>query len=603
MIQEIMLMQNLEKTSLKVRFIPIVCSTPLIYAHKAGLFARRGLDVELKSAPGWSGVKELMAHDMVDAAHMLAPMPLACHLGIDGKRSDIALAAIQNVNGQALTLSSRHAGLTSVRDMKGFVFGVPYRFSMHYYLLCHYLAANGVHPLKDVTIKEVSPPRMPYYLEKGWVDGVFAPEPFNQIPVLRGIGFIHRLSREIWAGHPCCCFAVHRRFIAQYPNTYRAMLEAVLEAQLYLDRATPEALEALAVEICDAEHLNQPDPTPVQQVLTGRFPDGTGRQLDVPDRVGFVPHAWTEYGVWILTQMQRWQQLGIGIDYREIVESVFQTSETAQLADLLGFPAQSGPQLSGIAPFDGTSPQKYLQSLPKTSLRKRAVRKKRHALPDSAAVRLMQIVKAMAKVAGGESDVSVDILSSDEIGLVEQAFNEMVLNNRFASEALAEEKERLQAATAQLLQEVEARKEAKAVVAALNARLKERVATQAQAILELSTPAIKFWKGAILIPLVGVVDTERAHQLMESMLESITEAQAQFVIVDLTGVPAVDTQVANHLLKAVRAARMLGAQVTLSGMSPVMAQIITALGVDLTEAHQTGTLESAIRHAISRLSD
>ena len=77
--------RNLEKTELEIRFIPIVCSAPLIYAHSHGFFEANGLHVDLRPAPGWSGIKELMVHGKVDAVHVLSPMPLACALGIDGK--------------------------------------------------------------------------------------------------------------------------------------------------------------------------------------------------------------------------------------------------------------------------------------------------------------------------------------------------------------------------------------------------------------------------------------------------------------------------------------------------------------------------------------
>lgn len=106
---------------------------------------------------------------------MLSPMPLACGMGIDGKRADIRLLCIQNVNGQALTLAKKHLGIKNVRDMKGFTFGVPYLFSMHYYLLCYHLAANGLNPLRDVTIKEVAPPTMPIISKKGGLT-VFLPQ-------------------------------------------------------------------------------------------------------------------------------------------------------------------------------------------------------------------------------------------------------------------------------------------------------------------------------------------------------------------------------------------------------------------------------------------
>ena len=166
---------GLEKPKMDIAFIPILCSAPLLYAQTHGYFAWNGLDVTLTPAPGWSGVKDLLAFGHTDAAHLLSPMPLAMRQGLDGRRAEIRLACIQNVNGQALTLAKKHAGVKDVREMKGFTFGVPYRFSMHYYLLCLFLAEHGLDPLRDVSILEVSPPRMPHFIETGRVDGVFAP--------------------------------------------------------------------------------------------------------------------------------------------------------------------------------------------------------------------------------------------------------------------------------------------------------------------------------------------------------------------------------------------------------------------------------------------
>ena len=290
----------LEKRDLKISFIPIVCSAPLIYAHSHGFFEKNGLDVELIRLSGWSGAKELLSNNYVDASHMLAPMPLACNLGIDGKKADIRLSTIQNVNGQALTLANKHLGIEDVHDMKGFVFGVPYRFSMHYYLLCYYLAANGLNPLKDVTIKEVAPSAMPYYFANEWIDGIFAPEPYNQITVYRKLGFIHILSKDIWPGHPCCSFATRQDFIDMYPNTYRSMMQSVLEAELELHKADVNIRKEIAREISDPVHLDLQDPIPVEQSLAGDFPDGKGNQKLVPDRIDFVPHPLEEYGVWYI---------------------------------------------------------------------------------------------------------------------------------------------------------------------------------------------------------------------------------------------------------------------------------------------------------------
>ncbi len=353
---------GLEKPQVDMAFIPILCAAPLLYAKTHGYFARNGLDVTLTAAPGWSGVKDLLAFGHTDAAHLLSPMPLAIRQGLDGRRAAIRLACIQNVNGQALTLAKQHAGLKDVREMKGFRFGVPYRFSMHYYLLCLFLAEHGLDPLRDVSIIEISPPRMPHFLETGRVDGVFAPEPFNQIPVCRGTGFIFRLSKDIWPRHPCCCFASTEEFIGKHPKTYQAMLRSVLEAELALHRALPGERREVAVELSQPGILNQPDAEPVAQALSGEYDDGLGRPCIDHDRMDFLPTPWPEYGGWILSQQQRWKQLCRRVDYREVVEGCFDAG-TREVAKALGFD-EPGPNLEGLQTFRVSDPIGSLRSQP-----------------------------------------------------------------------------------------------------------------------------------------------------------------------------------------------------------------------------------------------
>ncbi|MFC1706875.1 ABC transporter substrate-binding protein [Planctomycetota bacterium] len=581
---------EIEKPELEICFIPIVCAAPLIYAHSHSFFRKNGLSVKLRSAPGWSGIKELLVHDKVDAVHMLSPMPLACSLGVDGKQADIRLAAIQNVNGQALTLARRHLGIEDVRDMRGLTFGVPYRFSMHYYLLCYFLAANGLNPLKDVTIKEVAPPRMPYYLEKGWVDGVFAPEPFNQIPVHRSTGFIFKLSKDIWEGHPCCSFATSRRFTERYPNTYRTMLKSVLEAEHALHLADSEQRRIIAREICDPEHLDQEDPLPVEQVLSGEFPDGRGAQLSVPDRIDFLPQPWVAYGSWMLSQMQRWDQLPVKVDYREVVESVFDTEGAADLATAVGFTPDTRPSLGGVAPFTGEDPHSYMLNQPYSAFQQVAKPLKEFNLQEPVKSHLESIVEQLAEVAGGNLEHHIDVTAKNAIGTLELTLNELILNMKFAWQAVAEQRDRLEdrvrERTASLTREIAERKKAE-----------ELVREQSQAILELSTPAIQVWDNILVQPLIGAIDTERARQLVEHLLRAIADRQAEVVIIDITGVPVVDTMVAASLMSTVQAARMLGAECVVTGVNPSIAQTLVRSGVSLGDVKTKGSLQGGLQFA------
>ncbi|MBK9260540.1 MAG: STAS domain-containing protein [Polyangiaceae bacterium] len=127
-----------------------------------------------------------------------------------------------------------------------------------------------------------------------------------------------------------------------------------------------------------------------------------------------------------------------------------------------------------------------------------------------------------------------------------------------------------------------------------------RYKEQQQVILELSTPVIRLWKGILALPLVGMIDSVRAAQVMENLLAAIVHQQASQVIVDVTGVPLIDTSVASHLLRTVSAAALLGAHCILVGISPDMAQTLMHLDVDFGRLSTAASLEQGLRQALTR---
>jgi rsbT co-antagonist protein RsbR len=128
----------------------------------------------------------------------------------------------------------------------------------------------------------------------------------------------------------------------------------------------------------------------------------------------------------------------------------------------------------------------------------------------------------------------------------------------------------------------------------------EVIARQQQEMLELSTPVVQLWDGILALPLIGTLDSARTQIVMESLLEKIVDSGAGIAIIDITGVPTVDTLVAQHLLKTVAAARLMGAECIISGIRPQIAQTIVHLGVDLGTVVTKATLQDALAIALQR---
>ena len=127
----------------------------------------------------------------------------------------------------------------------------------------------------------------------------------------------------------------------------------------------------------------------------------------------------------------------------------------------------------------------------------------------------------------------------------------------------------------------------------------EVIVRQQQALAELSTPVVRLWKGVLALPLIGTLDSERTQVVMENLLRSLVESNAEIAIIDITGVPTVDTQVAQHLLKTIAAARLMGADCIISGIRPQIAQTMVHLGVELNVVSKA-TLADAFAVALDR---
>ncbi len=351
-----------EKKDLKVGFIPITCATPIIMAHPMGFYSKQGLNVEVIKTAGWAVVRDKTLNKEYDAAHMLSPMPIAISLGVGSTPQPYTMPAVENINGQAITLAIKHKDKRDPKSWKGFKFAVPFDFSMHNYLLRYYLAEAGIDPDTDVQIRAIPPPEMVANLRADNIDGFLAPDPVNQRAVYDGVGFIHILSKEIWDGHPCCAFAASREFVTSMPNTYGALLKAIIEATAFATKA--ENRKQIAEAIAPANYLNQPQIV-IEQILTGTYADGLGNIKKEPNRIAFDPFPYESFAIWIMTQMKRWGQLKGDVDYAAVAKQVFLATDAAKLMKEAGLtpPASTTKTFSVMGkPFDPSKPDEYIKS-------------------------------------------------------------------------------------------------------------------------------------------------------------------------------------------------------------------------------------------------
>ena len=352
-----------EKANLKIGYLPITCASPILIAQQNGYFNEAGLKVELLKTPGWALVRDKTVNRDFDASQMLAPMPVAMSLGAGSNAAPTVAALMDNINGSAITLAMRHKDRRDPKQWKGFRLAIPFDYSIHNFLLREYLAKHGLDPDRDVQLRVMAPPDMLANLAGGNLDGFIVAEPFNQRAVFEGIGFIHTLTVDLWRGHPCCTIAMEADFAQKQPNTYAALVRAMLRSAAYLN--VPANRDAIVDTLAQQKYLNQPKIV-VKQVLTGTYADGLGQVRTEPQRIGFQPFPWPSMAVWILAEMKRWNYIKGDVDYKQIAERVFRATDARAAMQKAGMhpPAEDMQDYDILGrKFDPKQPDAYIKAV------------------------------------------------------------------------------------------------------------------------------------------------------------------------------------------------------------------------------------------------
>ncbi|NHC36814.1 ABC transporter ATP-binding/substrate-binding protein [Scytonema millei] len=373
---------GLEKVNLEIGFIPLTDCAPLVVAKEKGFFAKYGLtDVHLSREPSWKEIAKGVGTGRLDAAQMVAAMPLAMTLGAGGKTPvPIVSALTLSRNGNAITLSKKffEQGVKTLADLKAAIasdsdtvhtFGMVHPASMHNLLLRYWLAAGGIHPDEDVSLTVIPPPQMVANLRAGNIDGYCVGEPWNSRAVYEELGFVVATDLDLWAGHPEKVLGVREEWANQYPQTHVALVKALLEACDYCDdrRHREEILELL----CRPEYVGS-DPAYTRPGFLDPYNRGDGsapqqllhfNQFHV-DKANYRDR--TDL-LWILTQLARWGLIPFPKNWVEVLDRVSRTDVFGIAARELGF-MDIGHDPQPIKLFDGKilypdRPIDYLNSL------------------------------------------------------------------------------------------------------------------------------------------------------------------------------------------------------------------------------------------------
>lgn len=359
---------KLERHSLTLGFIPLTDSAPIVIAQELGYFAVEGLNVALSREASWTTLRDKVSLGILDAAHMLAPMPIASTLGLGGFARPMVTALSLGVNGNAITVSSAlytrmlDADFAAVVDPRlsaralkkvieidqregraPMTFAMVFPFSMHNYELRYWLASAGIDPETDIRLIVVPPAQMVANLWAGTIDGCCVGEPWNLLARAEGVGRTVVTGPDIWSTKPEKVLAVGKEWADRHPRTHQALLRALIRAARWLD--DPVNGEHAAAFLSAPGHIGV-DAALITASLPGaeqvdRAPDRNGRPVVNPGCffASAATFPWRSHAMWMITQMYRWGQLEQPIDIGALAGSVYLGGLYREVAAQIGIDA------------------------------------------------------------------------------------------------------------------------------------------------------------------------------------------------------------------------------------------------------------------------
>jgi len=377
------LMADVEKKNLNIGFIALTDCAPIVIAKEKGFFKKEGLNVHvIKEGGGWPGIQQKVINGQYDFSHALAGMPIAATLGINGNANLQALLSL-DFNGNGITFGNkiikemekygmdktkRPLGSESLKkyidykhktegaNYKPLAFGMVHPVSTHNYELRYWMATSGIDPDRDETIKPFPPPTMPQNLIAGNIAGYCVGEPWNERIVLKKKGSTLVTNYDIWNNNPEKVLQTRADFVKKYPKTTKAVMRAIIKAQMWLDESWEHRKEAAKI-LSKRQYVNAPVKV-LEKSMTGTFQYLKGQKSEPNPMFNVFANDYAAYpfyshGMWFITQMYRWGQIDKPVDMKTIIEKTYRPDLFAEVATEVGYELPPSPwKIDGVDKYN-----------------------------------------------------------------------------------------------------------------------------------------------------------------------------------------------------------------------------------------------------------
>lgn len=324
----------------RLGFIPLTDCSPIVMAKELGLFKKYGVEVIVTKESSWANVRDKILTGELDGAHCLYSMPFSVYTGVGGKAgSEMKIAMMLNVNGQAITLSNDFCGKVGFKQMnkvtpvvaaklkaeKEVTFAMTFPGGTHDLWLRNWMSIAGLNQ-KAVKIITIPPPQMVANMKVGNMDGYCVGEPWGGVAVKQGVGFTQVATQDIWKDHPEKALVVNKDFSAKRKADLVKVMKAVMEACKWLD--VPANRKKAAAIIGKAPYVNAPAEV-IENRLMGNYDLGCNQGTEIYDndymlfhKGGMVNFPRKSHAIWAMAQYVRFGYLKEAPDYKAIADKL-----------------------------------------------------------------------------------------------------------------------------------------------------------------------------------------------------------------------------------------------------------------------------------------